>query len=530
MVESTFRRKVRDENPVSGVSGLAKVRQKREGFMKIKVLKVVLSLALVLPVLTGLGNPLPLLAKGAQGKYEAGHIKDRGATIIGRAETTAMPMQAHLQAPAKVDIATRFEISWQGPGNDGDYIAIAKPGAAGGESLQYEYTAAGDPVEMSAPAVPGTYEIRYILGRGDKILARRKIEITSVRASVKGPISAAMGSTIEVSWQGPNSEGDYIAVAAPAALGGESIHYEYTAAGDPLKLMMPSTAGNYELRYILGEGDRILARSAITIKQVEASIAAPDTAPAASTIMVKWQGPDGDGDYIGIAAPEADSGDAITYEYTTSGNPVQLKAPSEPGTYELRYILGHDDRLLAKRKIVIKPVNASLEAPSVVDMAGKFQVKWQGPNADGDYIGIAAPDAGDDDIAHYEYTSAGNPVTLRAPSKPGTYELRYVLGQDDTVLAKRKIEVKPVAASLRAPATAGVSDTIEVGWQGPNGDSDYIAIARPEQEDSSYLHYQYTASGNPVTIRTPDQPGNYEIRYVLGDGDRVLASVKLKVK
>ena len=65
-----------------------------------------------------------------------------------------------------------------------------------------------------------------------------------------------------------------------------------------------------------------------------------------------------------------------------------------------------------------------------------------------------------------------------------------------------------------------------MGWDGPNYDSDYIAIGRPG--DPGYDNYTYTSAGNPLTVLAPPTPGTYEIRYVTGD--TVLASVPLEVK
>jgi Ca-activated chloride channel family protein len=42
---------------------------------------------------------------------------------------------------------------------------------------------------VRAPSDPGTYEVRYILGRGSKLLAKTGIEINAVTAGVQAAAS-----------------------------------------------------------------------------------------------------------------------------------------------------------------------------------------------------------------------------------------------------------------------------------------------------------------------------------------------------
>jgi Ca-activated chloride channel family protein len=75
-----------------------------------------------------------------------------------------------------------------------------------------------------------------------------------------------------------------------------------------------------------------------------------------------------------------------------------------------------------------------------------------------------------------------------------------------------------VTVTLEAPVAVDRNATFEVAWTGPNGPSDYITIAPAGSPDGTYLSYQYTSSGSPVTLTAPAEPGAYEIRYA---SDRV---------
>ncbi|PKN62428.1 MAG: VWA domain-containing protein, partial [Deltaproteobacteria bacterium HGW-Deltaproteobacteria-15] len=219
-------------------------------------------------------------------------------------------------------------------------------------------------------------------------------------------------------------------------------YYTRTNQGSPLKLQVPSEPGNYEVRYILGQGVQLLAKTAITLKAVSATLQAPAVAAAGSKIDVAWQGPANQPDYISIARPDQEAGRYLYYTYAKQGSPLKLQLPSEPGTYEVRYILGSETRLLARTAITIQPVTASVSPPATAAANALFEVQWQGPGYPPDYIAIAKPGMPDNRYIHYVYTRTGNPVKLKAPEEAGTYEVRYIMGQEARLLDRKTITVK----------------------------------------------------------------------------------------
>jgi Ca-activated chloride channel family protein len=151
------------------------------------------------------------------------------------------------------------------------------------------------------------------------------------------------------------------------------------------------------------------------------------------------------------------------------------------------------------------------------------QVGWTGPGVENDFIGVGLPG---ERYINYAYLRDGNPVALILPPAPGTYEIRYYLGQDESVLASQVIEVTALSAQLVAPASAVAGTTIPVGWDGPGYGNDFLGIGRP---GDGYATYEYVRNGNPLTMTVPDTAGDYEIRYYLGQGESVLVSVPLSV-
>lgn len=440
------------------------------------------------------------------------------------------PGTAVLKGPDSVPVGSDFTVQWEGPDSRGDLIAVKKEGDPGTRYEDYAYTKRGNPVHLTAPGVVGEYELRYVYGNDGEVIGKTDLKVTPVPAEVKAPSEAPVAAEFDVAWRGPDYPGDYIAIARPGTNPNSRIYYTYTSKGSPLKLMAPSDPGAYEVRYILGKSRQVLTQTAIDIKAVSASVKTPAFADVAHEFEVTWEGPDHEGDYIAIAKVGSDPNSRIHYTSTDEGSPLRLLAPADPGAYEVRYILGRGHKLLASSTIEIKAVGAALQAPVSAAMASQVEVAWRGPDNRSDYIAFVRPGDGANRRLKYTYTKKGSPLQVLAPSDPGKYELIYLMADGKKVLARSPIEITPVSAEINPPDTAGVNATIAVPWKGPGYDSDLITLARPDQNPGSRVSYRYARKGNPAIIETPKEPGVYEVRYILGEGRKVLAKKTITIK
>lgn len=86
------------------------------------------------------------------------------------------------------------------------------------------------------------------------------------------------------------------------------------------------------------------------------------------------------------------------------------------------------------------------------------------------------------------------------------------------------------SASVKAAPSASVGGELEVRWSGPNGAGDFVSIDAAGSPDATYGPYAYPSAGNPLKVKVPDQPGQYEVRYHAGSsGYKVLAKAPLEV-
>lgn len=443
--------------------------------------------------------------------------------------------QASVTAPATAVAGSTIEVGWTGPNAQSDYIGIGSADAEdGAQWANYSYTNDGNPVELEMPTQPGDYVIRYFLQDGRVALASTTITLTPAQASLTAPATAVAGSTIEIGWTGPDYPSDYLGIGrADAEDGAQWQNYTYTNQGSPLDLEMPTEPGDYLIRYFLQQDRSVLAEVPISLTAAGATITAPATAVGGSTIEVGWTGPDYPSDYIGIGRADATGGAQWdNYTYTSQGSPLDLEMPTEPGDYLIRYFVQQDRSVLAEVPISLTAVQATITAPMTAVGGSTIEVGWTGPNYNSDYIGIGRVGAdGGAQWDNYTRTSEGNPLDLQLPTAPGDYVIRYFVNQDRSVIAETPISLSAPSATLTAPATAAAGATIEIGWTGPGYNSDYIGIgAVGATGGGQWQSYTRTSEGNPLSLRLPEEPGDYVIRYFINQDRSVLAEVPITLQ
>jgi Ca-activated chloride channel homolog len=80
-------------------------------------------------------------------------------------------------------------------------------------------------------------------------------------------------------------------------------------------------------------------------------------------------------------------------------------------------------------------------------------------------------------------------------------------------------------ASLDAPAKAPAGSRVEIRWTGPGNSMDRIGVVPAGAADATFPSGLpcYPADSRPATLRLPEQPGEYELRYLSFVGGKVLA-------
>lgn len=348
---------------------------------------------------------------------------------------------ATLQVPERVTAGAAFPVVWAGPDNRGDYVAIVPREAIAAEQGDYQETRRGRSLELTAPIEPGAYEVRYVTGRSHSILGRASVEVTPAAATLDAAAEVVLGSPFSVAWTGPSNKGDSITIVPKGASDDQYGNYMDTEKGSPLILTAPTEAGEAEIRYLAGQGRKVLARRAIRVVMAEATLDAPAEAIAGSTIQIAWKGPNNAGDYVTVVPRETPDGQYGNYMDAAKGSPLNLLMPIMSGEAELRYVTGQGRRVLARRPIKIVAAEVKLSAPAECAPGAAVSVVWTGPGNPGDYVTIVAKGTPDGQYAAYTTTDKGSPLSVKAPGQTGEAEIRYMTGQGNKVLARIAIKI-----------------------------------------------------------------------------------------
>jgi len=370
------------------------------------------------------------------------HFQSSDCKVALHPVATLTDTDLSINAPAEVVAGSEIDVSWIGPDNRNDYIAIVKAGADEGTSINYSYTREGSPLELKTVDHPGVYEIRYVSAQFRNTLAMFEITLTEAEVSIEAPSEAVAGAEIEVAWIGPDNQNDYIAIVEAGADEGTSINYAYTRKGSPLDLKTVDRSGVYEIRYVSGQSRETMATATINLTEPVVSLDIPAEAIAGASIDITWVGPDNQNDYITIVEVGADEGTSINYAYTRRGAPLELQTVDRAGGFEVRYVSGQSKATLASQPITLIAPEVSLVAAPVAFAGNKISVNWIGPDNKNDYIAIVHAGADEGQSETYQYTRRGNPVEINVPDETGDYEIRYVSGQSRATLATQALSLE----------------------------------------------------------------------------------------
>lgn len=340
------------------------------------------------------------------------------------------------------------------------------------------------------------------------------------------PDSTPVGGPFEAVWSGSEDKGRIRMLTKDGEIftGGS---YGYLK-DKKVQLIAPTTPGEYGVGF---QPDReVISFKKITVTPVEATVGAPASVEINAAFDVQWTGPAYKTDTVRVAKEDGSKfyGASYTYPSNAKGPVLQLKAPIEPGNYQVVYLM--DDVVLASTPLKVGGTVATVKSAPTVQAGGALDVQWTGPNNAQDYITLVKSGANQREGQFYVYTgnSTGNAVSLVAPEELGAYEVAYFTG--GKILARQPVEVIPVSATLDAPEEVVGTLSFPTQWTGPANRQDRIimvqADADPELPPATAV---YVVPEEPVAnLKAPAEPGGYVLHYRTNAG-KILASRPIQV-
>ncbi|WP_425033031.1 vWA domain-containing protein [Pelagibacterium sp.] len=266
-------------------------------------------------------------------------------------------------------------------------------------------------------------------------------------------------------------------------------------------------------------------------QQVDAEIEldVPATVVTGASFTVAWSSTIDPQDYITIVPVGADENTYGNYQRVYGNTESSLTAPAEPGLYEVRYVLDEGTRALGSTPVEVVEAEVSISAPDEVTTGASFDVLWSSSIHPQDYVAIVPVGADEGTYTNYQRVRDQTEGSLTAPAEPGLYEVRYVLEEGARTLASDPVEVIEAEISVSAPETVTTGASFTVSWSSSVHPQDYVTIVPVGADKGAYTNYQRVRDDAENSLIAPAEPGLYEVRYVLNEGSRTLASASIEV-
>ncbi|MDJ0628456.1 MAG: VWA domain-containing protein [Rhodobacter sp.] len=477
----------------------------------------------------GKAEEVTLPVPGDPGLYEIRYVSNATKDTLGAAPIEVIEPEVTLDAADSVQTGGEFKVTWSPTINKRDYITIVPIGTDEGEFGNYVAVRSATEVTLRAPADPGLYEIRYVLNIDKRTVASRPVEVVDPEVVLQVPDIALTGAAFDVSWAGTVNARDYITIVPVGTDEGEFGNYIVVRDDARGSLKAPAETGMYEVRYVLREGNKTLATEMIEVTAPEVTVAGPDAAVRGSKIEVSWTGTVAGDDYVTIVPVGTPEGEYGNYVVVRNKDSAALNVPAETGMYELRYILREGAKTLATAMIEVTEPEVTVSAPEAALAGSVIEVSWTGTVNTNDYVTIVPVGTEEGQYGNYVSVRTATSKNLQAPADPGMYEVRYVLREGNQTLASVMIEITEPEVTVSAPDAVRAGDTLPVSWTGTVSRSDYVTIVPMGTPDDKYGAYFQVRRQSERDMTAPEETGMYEVRYVLREGNRVLARQMVEV-
>eukprot|EP00873_Tetraselmis_striata_P030293 jgi/Tetstr1/450557/TSEL_037593.t1 len=460
-----------------------------------------------------------LRAPAETGLYEVRYVFEETGETAGSTPVEVVDAEVTVTAPESVTTGARFTVSYTGAVDGTDYVTIVPVGADEGSYTDYQRVRDASEQDLTAPADPGLYEVRYVLDEGGRTMASTPIEVVEPQTTVSAPKTVTVGARFTVGYTGSVNGNDYVTIVPVGAEEGSYTDYQRVRDASEQELTAPAEPGLYEVRYVLDEGGRTLASAPIEVVEGETTVSAPETVTIGSRFTVNYTGAVNGNDYVTIVPAGADEGSYLDYQRVRDASEQELTAPAEPGLYEVRYVLDEGARTMASTPVEVVDGDVSVSAPEIVIANARFAVSYTGTINSNDYVTIVPAGAEEGSYGDYQRVRDDTEQELTAPADPGLYEVRYVLDEGGITMASTPIEVLEegsaldFGAGLDVPASAAPGETILVTWTA-DVEGARVSLARTDQADFAWLEAQPASAEKATKFKLPDEPGTYEIRFL----------------
>lgn len=174
-------------------------------------------------------------------------------------------------------------------------------------------------------------------------------------------------------------------------------------------------------------------------------------------------------------------------------------------------------------------IEVDVTAPAQVVRGSNFAISWSESIGGSDMITIVPADSDAGTRANHIRVGDKLEGSLTAPAETGLYEVRYVLNSNKHTLGSAPVEVIDAEVSVSAPEKVAQGSKFDLTWSKSIHGSDYITIVPADAKEGTRQNHIRVGKKLKDSLVAPGEPGSYEVRYVLAEGNRTLATASVDV-
>lgn len=351
-----------------------------------------------------------------------------------------------------------------------------------------------------------------------------------VEITLTAPDTVTTGTRFDVGWNETLNPQDFITIVTTGADENEINAHVRTRDVLQAELRAPADPGLYEVRYVLSAERTVAGRRIIEVVGAAVDVTAPGSVIAGASFDISWTRNLDQRDFITIVPAGADDGKIQNHIRVRDSLQGELRAPAEPGIYEVRYVLDEGRRTIGAAIVEVSEATVTLSVPETVVAGAAFPINWSGVVNARDFITIVPAGADEGKIDTHMRTRDDLQGTLNAPGTAGLYEVRYVLDEGRRTLVAAMVEVTEPEAVINAPESVLAGAEFDVTWGTPIDGRDFVTIVpagAPEGKIENHIRARDQRAGK---LTAPGAPGLYEVRYVLDSGRRTIAVAMVELR
>lgn len=172
----------------------------------------------------------------------------------------------------------------------------------------------------------------------------------------------------------PRGEGKPPSSASFGPIGGGS------HANNPFTKRAPVVPGEYDLILFKNNGEGIIARQPIEVVAASNGFEPIGSVEPGSRVQVAFRGPEQMGERLVLARPDQPVGDfrSLSWDFALHKNGVfRLKAPTEPGLYEVRYLNSSANEVMFSRQFGVGVPFEDTDQTNTADLAAQAAAATQ---------------------------------------------------------------------------------------------------------------------------------------------------------